>query len=123
MKAVLTICYLVFLGVITAAAISSYLEEYPLWITILGVVIPAVGAISMLLYAFSYKPQFCAWFWKIVPVMLVAYYAISWYIDLVAYRETNASPQRIGVTTILGSLLLLPLLYSSFRFGYSKDVG
>jgi len=125
MNQVLAICYLVFFGVVTAISTLNDFEilenGYPLWMIIAGVAIPALGAVSMTFYTFSYKPDFCAWVWKIVPFMLVVYYMVEWYFDFVVYKEPYDSPQLIGGATFLGSLLLLPLLYSSFKLGYSKN--
>lgn len=86
-----------------------------------GVVFPGLAAISMLFYVFSYKPNFCAWFWKIVPITLVAYYALSWYFDFILYREPDYTPVIIVMATILGSLMLLPAVYLTFKFGYTED--
>lgn len=123
MKGVLSICYLVFFVIITAISTLDDLQTngYPLWMTISGVVVPVAGAVSMLFYTFSYKPELCSWLWKIVPFTLVAYYLVEWYFDFVLYPEPYDSPQLIVAATFAGSLVLLPLLYSSFKFGYSKD--
>ena len=122
MKMILTICYLVFLGFITVTGASGDLQYgYPLWMTVSGLAIPAVGAVSMILYMVSYKPKYCSWIWKITPFVLLGFYAVSWYFDFVLYRAPDDSPELIGVATFLGILLFFPLLYSSFKFGYSMS--
>jgi len=120
----LSICYLIFFVVITVFSVQNDFEiqGYPKWMITSEVVIIPLGLISMLLYTFSYKSKFCMWLWKIVPFLLVSYYASEWYYDFIVYRNrVSPSGELIGVATVFGILLLLPLLYSSFKFGYSED--
>ena len=123
MKKVLSICYLIFFVVISVVSVRNDFQAvgYPIWMIISEVVIVPLGFASMLLYTFSYKPEFCTWAWKIIPFMLVVYYLSEWYFDFVVYKKPDYSPEAIGMVTFVGSLLLLPLLYSSFKFGYSED--
>jgi len=123
MNRVFIICYLVFFaGFVIPLGTSSDLEEgYPPWMTISGVIIPSLGAISILLYALSYQRKRCAWLWKIVPFMLVAYYAFSWYFDFALYSKPDDHPLLVTITTVICLLLLYPAFYFSFKFGYSED--
>lgn len=123
MKRVLSIFYLIFFVVITVQSTLDHLQikGYPFWMTVSELTLPALGAVSMLLHTFSYKPKPYAWAWKIVPFMLVSYYMLDWYFDLVVFKQPDDTPRFFWMATVLGFLLLVPLLYSSFKFGYSKD--
>lgn len=123
MNRALIIIYLIFfIGFIVPVGTSDDIKQgYPLWITISGVIVPVLGALSILLYALSFEPKRCAWFWKIVPILLVVYYAIAWWFDFILYKEPDNNITLIAVATFVGLLLLCPAFYFSFKFGYSED--
>jgi len=123
MEKVLSICYLVFFVVISVVSVRNDFQAdgYPMWMVISEVVIVPLGFASMLLYTFSFKPEFCTWVWKIVPLLLVGYYVAEWYFDFIIFREPGSTSQFVEAVTVVGLFLLFPLFYSSFKFGYSKD--
>jgi hypothetical protein len=106
-----------------AISVASFRDDlkiqgYPLWMLIFGAIVNVPGLISMFLWAFEFELK-KKWFWKIVPFALVGYYAADWYFDFVIFRTPDITNQvRIGIT-FLGLLVLYPLLYSTFKFGYN----
>jgi len=119
MKRWLIIGYFVILvAIIIGLTLMCIGEGYPLWTLISMPVILGLVAISILLYSLSYKPKHFAWFWKIVPLVLVAYYASSWYFAGPASVDTKGSV----LSMFLGIAFLFPAFYLSFKFGYSKSL-
>lgn len=120
---VLGVCYLIFLVVITVFSIYAHpnSRDFPVWMMVSEAVVVPLGFVSMLLFTFSYKPKFYTWIWKIVPILLVGHYLIEWYFDFIIFKEPNDTPQFVAGVTVIGLFLLLPLFYSSFKFGYSED--
>jgi hypothetical protein len=105
-----------------ALSVASFRDDlkiqgYPLWMLMFSIAVIVPGLISMFLWAFKFKPK-KRWLWKIVPIALVVYYVADWYFDLVVYRTPDLTNQvRVGIT-FLGLLVLYPLLYSTFKFGF-----
>jgi hypothetical protein len=89
--------------------------------TALGAIIPAAGLIGMVFSVFCFRPRKLSFVWKILPFALVGYYAAEWYFDFVVYRDSDLTPQLTAIITVIGILILLPLLLATFRFGYSKE--
>ena len=120
MKQFLSVCYIIFIAVISVASFKNDLkiQNYPLWMLIFSPIAIVPGLISMLLWTFEFKPKE-KWFWKIVPFALVVYYAADWYFDFVVYRNPDMTNQVVVGITLIGLLLLYPLLYSTFKFGYN----
>ncbi len=119
MKRWLIIGYFVILvAIIIGLTLMCIGEGYPLWTLISMPVILGLIAISILLYGLSYKPKHFAWFWKIVPLVLVAYYASSWYFAGPASVDTKGSV----LSMFPGIAFLFPAFYLSFKFGYSKSL-
>jgi uncharacterized membrane protein len=117
MKKFLSVCYIVFVIAVNAHALNNdFKRGYPLWMLIFCVVAVIPGLISMFLLTFEFEPK-RKWFWKIVPFVLVVYFATGWYFDFI-YRRPEVTNQIIIGGTLLGTLLLYPLLYSSFKFGF-----
>lgn len=118
MKKFLSICYIIFLVVTSIVSFKSdFKQGRPLLMLILGLVVVIPGLISMFLLTFKFKPK-RRWFWKIVPVVLVVRFAVGWYFDFIVYRRSDVTNQDIVLGTLLGTLLLYPLLYSTFKFGF-----
>jgi uncharacterized membrane protein len=117
MKKFLSICYIVFVIVVNADSLNNDLkQDYPLWMLIFCVVAVIPGLISMFLLTFEFEPK-RRWFWKIVPFVLVVYFATSWYFDFIR-RRPEITNQVVVWGTLLGTFLLFPLLYSAFKFGF-----
>ncbi len=118
MKQFLSVCYIIFMAAISVASFRSDLkiQSYPLWMLIFSIVAIVPGLISMLLWTFEFKPK-GKWFWKMVPFALVVYYVADWYFDFVVYRKPDETNQVVVGITLLGLLLLYPLLSSTFKFG------
>lgn len=123
MRQVLCICYVIFIVVVTTGSAMNDFRgtDYPMWMSISGIAAPGLGIVAMLLYAFSFRPRIVGWIWKIVPVLIVLYYAVEWYFDFVVYRKPDMSPPLLGIVTIVGLLMLFPLFYSTFMLGYSSE--
>ena len=119
MKKFLSVCYIVFMIAISVASFrdDSKIQGYPLCMLIFSVVAIIPGLISMFLWTFEFKPK-GRWFWKIVPFVLVVYFVADWYFDFVVYRKPDVTNQVIVGITLLGLLVLYPLLYSTFTFGF-----
>ncbi|RPJ76903.1 MAG: hypothetical protein EHM20_06855 [Alphaproteobacteria bacterium] len=122
MKQFLSICYIIFM---VAISISSFRQDlkiqgYPIWMLIFSIIAIVPGLVSMSLWAFEFEPK-RRWYWKVVPFVLIFYYTAEWYFDLFVYKKPDYTNQVIAVITIFGLLVLYPLLYSTFKFGY--DVG
>jgi hypothetical protein len=79
-------------------------------------------AISILFHGLSYKPKSCAWLWKIVPFLLIAFLVLSWYWELILYPEQESPLPEIVLVTLFGLLILFPAFYLSFKFGYSNII-
>jgi len=121
MKKFLSVCYIVFMIALGVTSFNSDLKQgYPLWMLIFSPVAIIPGLISMFLWAFEFNPK-GKWFWKIVPFVLVVYFVADWYFDLVVYRKPDETNQVIVGITLLGLLVLYPLLYSTFEFGFGDQ--
>jgi len=94
-------------------------DECPLWLRIFEITACLPACISMILYIIERKPNFLTWIWKIIPFVLVAYIMIDWYYTFLI--KGDDSLQFISVVTVLGLLFLYPLVYCTFRYGYSFD--
>ncbi len=119
MRQLLSVCYIAFIAFINGVSLwrDVAIRGYPLWTAIFGLIANLGGFISMLLWAFYCEPS-RKWFWKTVFFGVVVYYATSWYFDFVLYRDPYFTNQLISVTTVLGLLILFPLFYSTFKFGF-----
>jgi uncharacterized membrane protein len=107
-----------------ATTVASFKDDlkipgYPLWMLIFSIVAVTPGLISMFLWAFEFELK-KKLLWKIIPFVLVVYYAADWYYDLVIFREPDMTNRVIVGITFLGLLLLYPLLYSTFKFGFGR---
>lgn len=123
MKRWLIIGYFVILvAVIIGLTLTCIGEGYPLWILISMPVILGLVAISILLYGLSYKPKRFAWFWKIVPLALVAQYAVYWFLGGRASFDPEAPLSAIVVGYFVVFAGLFTAFYLSFKFGYSKTL-
>ena len=122
MKRLIPLSYLIFILIITIYSILDDLKitGYPSWMLISGIVIPLMGIVSVLLYVLSYKPKLFSWIWKVVPFALVCYYLAEWYFDFVVFKKSDDTPQLLVTATLLGSLVLFPLLFCSFKLGYHE---
>lgn len=121
MKRWLIIGYFVlFVAVIIGVTLEYIEQEYPLWITISTAIVLGLVAISILLYGLSYKPKRFIWFWKIVPIVLVAYYALSWYFAGPAAIDLKGTLPLVLSVVFPGAALLFPVFYLSFKFGYYR---
>jgi len=123
MNRVWIIIYLLFfIGfIVPIGTLNDLKEGYPLWFTISGVIIPVLGGLSILLYALSFEPKCCAWFWKVVPILLVAFYVMAWWFAFFLYKKPYDNITLISVATVVSLILLFPAFYLSFKFGYSED--
>ncbi len=119
MKQLLSICYIVFMAAISVSSFKNDLKiaGYPLWMLIFSIITIVPGLISMFLWAFEFEPK-KKWLWKMVPFALVVYYVADWYFDFVVYRKSDMTNQVIVGITLLGLLVLYPLLYSTFELGF-----
>jgi len=120
MKHLLVFIYLGFF--ITIAVVSTHSDaarEYPLWFVISGVVFPALGSISILLYGLNYHPKRFVAVWKVIPFALLGYYVLSFYLGIFVFGELDdvSSMSAVGIVSV-AVILLLPAFYLSFRFGY-----
>jgi hypothetical protein len=124
MKRILTFCYLVFFTIVLIPFVpSSYSEPVsPLWLVTLGTFSFSLVAISIFLYGLSYRPKSCAWLWKIIPFMLIAFVALSWYWEFILYPEPEYPLSETILATLLGLVVLSPAFYLSFKFGYSNTI-
>ena len=124
MKQTLIFCYLAFFVIVLLPFVpSGYPKpDSPLWLVIPGILSFGFVAISIFLYGVSYKPKPLVWFWKVVPVMLIIYLAISWYWEFILYREPDDSTSQTAMATIFGLAVLFPAIYLSFKFAYSKFI-
>ena len=85
-----------------------------------GIVSLVAGIIVMVFYILE-KPHKLTSFWKVAPIVMVFYYALEWYYDCIVYRGIDDTNVLIGVTIVLVILLLYPLFFVSFKYGYSSD--
>lgn len=122
MNQTLIFCYLVFFVTVLSPFVPSGYPELdsPLWLVILGIFLFGFVAISIFLYGASYKPKPFAWFWKIVPLTLIIYLAISWYWEFILYHEPDDSTSQTAMATFFGLAVLFPAFYLSFKLGYSN---
>jgi hypothetical protein len=53
----------------------------------------------------------------------LVYYVIEVYLDCIQHKTSGESIEFTIINILLGFLILLPLIYSNFRFGYSAAIG
>ena len=94
-------------------------HEYPRMLEISELFIGLLSCIAMFLYIIERKPNFLTWIWKIVPIALVADFVTE--IIYSCIIRGNDSPQFIVFLIVLDLLILYPLFYCTFRYGYSFD--
>lgn len=120
----LSVCYVIFIMVITGTSTrdDALVRGYSIGLVLMEVIVPVVGAIGMLLYTFSFELRSYRWIWKIVPLLLLACYVFEWYLDFVVYRQPDETNTVIIAITLLGAVILYPMFHTNYKLGYSKEM-
>lgn len=124
MKRTLIFCYFVFIATVLVPCVPADNPDpdTPLWLVTLGIFAFTLVAASVLLYGLSYRPKAFVWVWKIVPFVLIAYLAASWYLEFILYPKPDDSLLQTVFATASGLLLLSPAFWLTFKFGYAHLV-
>ena len=120
MKRFLSVIYVVVIAYINCTSFLHDIRDrhyFPIWEVIFGIVFVTAGLVSMVFWAFEFEPK-RRWIWKIIPLGLIAYYAVDWYFTFILNRQPDMTSPVIVVTTLVGLLVLYPFFYSTFKFGY-----
>ena len=100
--------------------VNSSNEGYPLWMTFCEVVVYTLSILIMILSFFKYKPPNTSWIWRVAPFVIIAHFLFEWYFAFFVFSYDEISLALLVLVTISGWLVLFPLIYISFWYGYSS---